>query len=209
MEPVDGVLRVPGERSPFPLSVALQRGFAALFRRTPSRNVSHQGNLISSLNEVADAVSSALGVEQVLACIVERAKRVSDTDKAVLVLADEHGGPLDMDSMTVRGQRTQHLQEWWQERLEAIADQVFESHRVAVEFHPEQDAWFLASPIRVKDHPIGLICAINSADRPFTEVQVDFLAILSAFAATAIENARLAEQSKYVLLASERDRIAH
>ncbi len=168
-----------------------------------------QTELIASLNEVADAVSSALVIEEVLECIIERAKRISDTDKAVLVLTDEHDYALDMETLMVRGRRRQHLQEWWQDELDALGDQVFESHEVAVEYHPEHGAWLLASPVRVKDHPIGLICAINADDRPFSPVQVDFLAILSAFAASAIENARLAEQGRYVLLASERDRIAH
>jgi signal transduction histidine kinase len=66
----------------------------------------------------------------------------------------------------------------------------------------------LCAPISVKDRPVGLLAAINSREHQFTEDQVDFLTILGAFAATAIENARLAEQTKYVLLASERDRIA-
>lgn len=182
------------------------RAAAALFGRGRRHS---QTELITSLNEVADAVSSALGVEEVLECIIARAKRISDTDKAVMVLTDEHGDRLDMDTIMVRGRRQQHLQEWWQSSLEALGDQVFASHEVAVEYHPEQGAWLLASPVRVKDHPIGLICAINAEDRPFTSVQIDFLAILSAFAASAIENARLAEQGRYVLLASERDRIAH
>ena len=167
-----------------------------------------QTDLIASLNDVADAVSSALGIEEVLACIVERAKLVSDTDKAVLVLADEHGGALDMDTIIVRGRRQQHPQEWWQDRLEVLGDRVFESREVAVEYCPAQDAWLLASPVRVRDHPIGLICAINASNRPFSDIQMDFLAILSAFAASAIENTRLAEQSRYVLLAGDRDRIA-
>lgn len=167
-----------------------------------------QAELISSLDEVADAVSSALALEDVLVVIVERAKRITDTDKAVLVLADEHGGAIDLETIIVRGRRGQHAQEWWQERLEELGEEVFASGEIVVEHHAQHAAWLACSPVRVKDHPIGLICAINSADRPFSRVHVDFLAILSAFAASAIENARLAEQSRYVLLASERDRIA-
>ena len=167
-----------------------------------------QGELITSLNEVADAVSSAMDPGAVLTTIMERAKRITDTDKAVLVFTSQHGRNLDLDSIVVRGRRRQHLQEWWQERLEQLGDTVFESQGVIVENHPEQRAWLLCSPVRVKDRPIGLICAINSADRPFSDEQIDFFAILSAFAASAIEIARLAEESRYVLLASERDRIA-
>ncbi len=94
------------------------------------------------------------------------------------------------------------------ERLESLGDRLWVSSDSAVEHHAEQGAWLLWSPICVKDHPIGVLCAINTADRPFTDLHVDFLAVLSAFAGSSIENARLAEQSRYVLLASERDRIA-
>lgn len=167
-----------------------------------------QAELISTLNEVADAVSSALSVEEVLEVIVERAKRVTDTEKALLVLADEHSERLDIDTIVVRGQRARHPQEWWQTRLEQLGDLVFETGEPVLEEHMDENAWLLCHPVLVKDRPIGLLCAINGGDRPFTRVQRDFLAILSAFAASAIENARLAEQSRYVLLASERDRIA-
>jgi len=167
-----------------------------------------QAELIATLNEVADAVSSALGVDEVLTVILERAKSITDTDKAVLVLVEEHGEQLDMDTLVVRGQRTQHAQEWWEGLLGEMGSRAFSTGEPVVEAHPEHGAWLLCSPVLIKDRPIGVLCAINTSERPFSEVQTDFLAILSAFAASAIENARLAEQSRYVLLASERDRIA-
>lgn len=169
---------------------------------------SHQGELIATLNEVADAVSSTMNVEEVLDVIVERAKRIASTDKALLVLADEHSEKLDLKTIVVRGRRQLHPQEWWQGRLGALAEMAFESGEPLVESHPAHDAWLLGSPVLVKDHPIGLLGAINSGDRPFGRLQVESLQILCAFAASAIENARLAEQSRYVMLASERDRIA-
>lgn len=167
-----------------------------------------QSELIASLNEVADAVSSALSVADVLDVITDRAKRITDTDKAVLVLADEHGEHLDLETIIVRGRRGQHEQHWWELRLEHLADRVFETGESVVEVHRDERAILLCSPVLVRDRPVGLLCAINSVERPFTQDQVDFLAILAAFASGAIENARLAEQSRYVLLASERDRIA-
>lgn len=178
----------------------------ALERFGMRRQPTHE--LVATLNEVADAVSSAMSVEEVLAVIVERAKIAIDTDKAVLVLTDEHDAHLDRDTIHVRGRRSQHPQGWWEPRLEALGESAFAAGEVAVERHPEQDAWLVACPVRVKDRPIGLICAINSADNPFSRAQLDFLAILAAFASSAIENARLSEQGRYVMLASERDRIA-
>jgi signal transduction histidine kinase len=149
-----------------------------------------------------------MSVESVLSTIVERTKAITTTDKAILVLTDEHSMVLDMETIVVRGRRAQHVQEWWETRLDALGEAVFRTGESLVEAHPEKDALILASPLLVKDEPIGLLCAINSQDRPFTQDQLDFAEILSAFAASAVENARLAEQSRYVLLASERDRIA-
>lgn len=173
---------------------------------TPRRR--YMRELIASLNAVAGAVSSAADLDEVLDSIVESAKLATDTDKTVLALTETHSPQVDVETIVVRGQRKQHPQEWWQERLEELGAETFEHPEVLVEHHPEQNAWLLLVPVHTKDRPVGVIAAINSADRPFTDVQVDFLAILAAFAAAAIENARLAEQSRYVLLASERDRVA-
>ena len=60
-----------------------------------------------------------------LSAIVERAKRVTDTDKAVLVLTDEHSAHLDLDTLVVRGRLQQHPQEWWWHRLEELGRVVF------------------------------------------------------------------------------------
>lgn len=168
----------------------------------------NQAELIGTLNEVAEAVSSTLDVDEVLSIIVERAKSITNTDKALLVLTHDHVTELDHETIVVRGQRIQFLQDWWEDRLESLADAVFTTGEPVVEAHPAQRALILACPLLARDEPIGMLCAINSQTRPFTADQIDFAEILSAFAASAIENARLAEQSRYVLLASERDRIA-
>lgn len=168
----------------------------------------HAVELIATLNEVADAVSSALNVDEVLEVIVERAKRITDTDKAVLVLRDAHGDHVDLDTIVVRGRMSQHQQDWWEQRLDDAAERAMSLGRPFIEEHPEQRAIAVFSPVMTRDNLVGLLCVINSADRPLTTEQVDFLAVLSAFASSAIENARLAEQSRYVMLASERDRIA-
>lgn len=167
-----------------------------------------QSELIATLNEVAGAVSSAMSVSEVLDVIVDRAKRITDTDKAVLVLADEHGEHLDLETLVVRGRRSQHDQYWWEPRIHDLSEGLFKSGEPLVEHSAAERALLLCSPVLVKDRPIGVLAAINSEDRPFASEQIGFLSILSAFAASAIENARLSEQSRYVLLASERDRIA-
>lgn len=168
----------------------------------------HQAELIASLNDVASAVSSTVSVEDVLRTIVDRAKRVTNTEKAVLMLTEDDSERLDLDTLVVRGRRDQHLQEWWEREVVATAPAAFANGLTMLDSDEEHHAWIVYSPIKVQARAIGLLVAINSRDHRFTHEQLDFLAILSAFAATAIENARLAEETRYVLLASERDRIA-
>lgn len=165
-------------------------------------------DLIASLNVAADAVSSASDVAQVLGAIVDAAKEITDTDKAVLALTDDSDEHLDLETVVVRGNREVHDQEWWSARLEYLGEHLWLPGQPMVDPHPEHGATLLVSPVTAGDRLIGLLAAINSIDRPFTAEQRDFLGVLAAFASSAIENARLAEQSRYVLLASERERIA-
>jgi len=181
-----------------------RRGFLTRFDSHRAR----QAELIASLTDVASAVSSTLSVEDVLVTIVDRAKRVTNTDKAILMLTEEGTDELDLDTLVVRGRRDEHSQEWWEDRIVSSASVAFANGVSTLESDQEHAAWVVYSPIKIQQQPIGLLCAINSHDRRFSHDQLDFLAILSAFAATAIENARLAEETRYVLLASERDRIA-
>lgn len=179
--------------------------------RSPWRRSSRhrsKSDLIAALNDVASAVSSTISLDEVLETIVERAKRITNTDKAVLVLTLDHSATLDEETLVVRGSRDEHLESWWSAQLKESAPDLFETGEVYVDLNRDNDAWLMCAPIRVRSTPVGLMAAINSRERKFTRDQRDFLAILGAFAATAIENARLAEQTKYVLLASERDRIA-
>jgi signal transduction histidine kinase len=173
---------------------------------TPTRR--RPTELIAALNDVAAAVSSTIALDEVLETIVERAKWLTNTEKAALVLVHEHTDTLDDETVVVRGRREQHSEEWWSAELADVASAVFREGATYLSLNRVNDAWLLCAPISVKDRPVGLLAAINSREHQFTVDQVDFLTILGAFAATAIENARLAEQTKYVLLSSERDRIA-
>jgi signal transduction histidine kinase len=166
--------------------------------------------LIEALHGVAAAAASGLDIEDALSAIVEQAKRITDTDKAILCLleGEPEGLRIDTSSVVVRGSRTQHPEEWWVARIEAMAPQVIQAGNVVVERDRERNAWIAAAPAPSRGGPVGILCAINSPSTPFKSDEVNFLGILSAFAATAIENARLAEQARHALLAGERDRIA-
>lgn len=204
MESTDRASGRPGQR----VDAAQRHGGKSLLRSIGLRT-RNQSDLIASLNDVASAVSSRLSISDVLDTIVERAKLVTDTDKAILVLTGDETDEIDLGTLVVRGARGEHPQELWEARLAGIGARAFSEGETVHDVDAETGIRMLASPVKVQEVPIGLICAINSKGRRFNSEQSDFLAILSAFAASAIQNARLAEQSRYVLLSGERDRIAH
>ena len=177
-------------------------------RVRPGRRTASASELLDALQDVASAVSSTLSVEEVLETVVSRAKLLSGTDKAVLMLTSEQSETLDAETLTVRGRRDTHAQEWWIERVRELAPAVMHGSGVHLEEVPDRNAWLLCTALKIKDRPIGVLCAINDARAPFTDQEIEAVRIVSAFAAAAVENARLAEEHRYVLLSSERDRIA-
>ncbi|MBN2404248.1 MAG: GAF domain-containing sensor histidine kinase, partial [Coriobacteriia bacterium] len=142
--------------------------------------------------------------------IVDAAKRFTGTEKVVLYLFEDSQempcGPAT--EVFVRGSREEHLESWWQDWLPGVTDRVVSEERSCVETDSAESAWVLAVPVRVKDHSLGVLCAINSVKHHLREEQTAFLSILGAFAAASLDNARLAEEGRYSLLASERERIA-
>ncbi|MDO9556347.1 MAG: GAF domain-containing sensor histidine kinase [Coriobacteriia bacterium] len=168
-----------------------------------------QSVLVSSLNEVAASVSGAHDLGEVPGIIVDAAKLFTGTEKIVLYLFedDEMSGSVSTE-VFVRGSKNEHLESWWEEWLPRVIERVLTDGRPYVETDPVEGAWVLAVPVRVKDRTLGVLCAINSVKHQLREEQTAFLSILAAFAATSLENAKLAEESRYSLLASERERIS-
>lgn len=195
-----------------PLHRRLRR-LAHRLRRVRSlvpRQPEDQAALIHALNVVAASVSAAADVREVLGTIVEAAKRFTGTEKVLICLTDQDvdGCALDETTVVVRGRRDTHQQSWWSGRLADVATEVFADGRPYFETAEEHDAWLLGVPVSLRDEPLGVLVAINSTDHRLKPEHTAFLSILGAFAATAIANARLIEDSRYALLASERERIS-
>jgi len=177
-------------------------------RLLPGIRARRQEHLIDSLNQVAAAISSTMSTDEVLRTVVDEAKELVGTDKAVLCLLTESGSDLIIDdrAIFVRGRRDQYPEEWWRVQIEEVAATSL-TERVPVTV-TRGDAVLVTVPVKIKGRPIGVLSAINPRSRGFTDDQVALMAILGAFAGVAIENARLHAQSHYALLADERSRIA-
>jgi len=183
--------------------------FSGLSRwRSATRPGRRQRHLIESLNEVAVAITSTMSTADVLDTVVDEAKRLMGTDKAVLCMlaAGADGLRIDNDAVFVRGSRTEYPEEWWRDKIaEAAATALEQSVPVVAKV---DSAWLMTVPVKSKGRPIGVITVMNPLSRRFTGDNMALLAVLGAFAGTAIENARLHAQSQYALLADERNRIA-
>jgi signal transduction histidine kinase len=182
---------------------------STLFAR--SRN-GRRGNgqaedLISMLTDAAIAVSSAMSMTEVLGVIAEQARQATRADKLAILLYDDDTGLFDPDSLVVRGMREQHPQAEWEERLDHIAHSASVGE-IVTDAGDGSEPVLVAVPMRLHNEPIGVICAINAPERALDSARRDALTVLAAFAATAIESARLNEQTATMLLSSERERIA-
>jgi signal transduction histidine kinase len=188
--------------------VAVLDRLADLGIALPGTRRRRQENLIASLNQVASAISSTMRSDEVLRTVVDETKLLVGTEKAVLCLLADSGPELRIDerAVFVRGQRSQYPEEWWRARIHQVAGETMERNVPLVE--DVDGAWLVTVPVKIKNRPVGVLAAINPRSRRFWEDQISLMAILGAFAGTAIENARLHEQSSYALLADERGRIA-
>jgi signal transduction histidine kinase len=166
--------------------------------------------LVRALNDVTAAVSGSRSLRDVLDALIDAAKAFTGTEKAVLILVDEDYDrvQLDTSSAVVRGSRYEHDESWWGPWLPEIADTAFADEKYFYRQAEEADAWVLGVPVMIAGRPLGLFVIINSRSHRLGDEQVAFMSILSATAASAIENARLAQDSRYALLASERERIS-
>jgi signal transduction histidine kinase len=146
----------------------------------------------------------------VVRIIVDAAKRFTGTEKVVVCLVDEYAedAALDESTLVVRGRRADHVQDWWGEQLGGIAADVFEDGRPYFGMDDQRGSWLLAVPVRVQDQPLGILVAINALTHRLLPEHTAFLSILGAVAASAIANARLAEETRYAMLSGERERIA-
>lgn len=164
--------------------------------------------LIESLGDVADAISSSTTTTEVLTTVVDEAKHLMGTDKAVLcLLASGTDGPeIDDSAVFVRGRRDQFPEAWWRAKISEVGQSAIDQRMPVVEMVDR--TWLMTVPVKTKGRLVGVLAVMNPMSRRFTDDQVALIAVLGAFAGTAIENARLQAQSQYALLADERSRIA-
>ena len=164
-----------------------------------------QGNLdLLFLNEVSQAVTSTLDLNEVLTKLMARINEVLGMEAASILLVDESSGELIFATAAgggaervkgLRLQPDQGIAGWVARKGQTLlVPDVREDPR----FYPDVDRLsgfvtrsVLCVPLKIKGRVVGVIEALNKAEGTFTTRDRRLLEAMAPTAAIAIENARL------------------
>lgn len=163
---------------------------------------------LTALNGVGQALISALDVEETLTVITDSVINLMDVEAASVVLRDTAKG--DLWFAAASGKGADFVRSVRLPLGQGVAGWVVQHGKPVMVPDVSQDArWFsdfdehsglatdsiLCVPMQSKGQIIGAIEAMNRRNGTFDEADLRFLTLMAAPAATAIENARLFEQS--------------
>ncbi|MCA9931537.1 MAG: GAF domain-containing protein [Anaerolineales bacterium] len=189
-------------------AIAIQN--ARLFQAT-DKALARRVRELSALNEVSRAVSSSLDLDQVYQVLIDEVNKYCPVEAVGLCLYDNRRNefyslgqiddginfcPTSVDrgvvGASVKSGRT----------IVANDASAHPSYDPEIDRLGEQVVSSIASiPLRIQDHVVGVFVLFNRQNGDFTDEDVDLLEAFGNPVATAIENARLFEES-------ERQRIA-
>jgi K+-sensing histidine kinase KdpD len=160
---------------------------------------------LSALNELAYTVSTSLDLDRVYNVLVEQVNRHWPVEAVQLYLLNEEKGMLETLRAATQKDATAPLINrgiMWQVAQTGqtiFSNDVTNSHAYA----PKVDDWngqtpqsIASVPLRVQNRVVGVLTLFNKADGSFTEEDLDRLKAFANPVATAIQNARLFEETR-------------
>jgi signal transduction histidine kinase len=152
---------------------------------------------IVTLHEIGRAVSSVLGLDDVLRKIVEEVAQVLGAERCALLLTRPDGGLSIGAGVQLQGaELLPALGEVLQRRGGPV--RIEDVHEDAELTLPADNARvagpLLAVPLEQKDRNLGLLVVTRKKDQPFTDGDLRLVATFANQAATAISNARLYDE---------------
>ncbi|MBU0705484.1 MAG: GAF domain-containing protein [Chloroflexi bacterium] len=164
---------------------------------------------LTALNSIGQALISVLDVQETLTVITDRVINLMGVEAASVVLRDTAKG--DLWFAAASGQGAEFVQSVRLPLGQGVAGWVVQNGEPVMVSDVSKDTrWFsdldeqsglaissiLCVPMQTKGQTIGAIEAMNKKSGTFDEADLRFLTSIAAPAATAIENARLFEQSR-------------
>ena len=156
------------------------------------------------LHGLGMAIASAMDLEQVLTRIVEAAVFITQAEEGSLLLLDEDTQELHLRAQKGLGEK--YARGFRIPVRDSIAGEVLETAKpqslTSAERLVKVVTGYLVNailyvPVAIRGRSIGVLAVDNqAAERPFTEDDENLLLVLAGYAAIALENARLLEESE-------------
>ncbi len=160
---------------------------------------------LSTLYQIGQAVTSLLDLEKVLNRIVEAAVFLTGAEEGFLLLVDEETGELYMRAG--KGLREKYAHGFRVRVADSLSGQVVQTGKPIMVSSVQDEEKFklktgylvkslLHVPLKVRDKVIGVLSVHNTlSSKAFTDNELYLLSALADYAAIAIENARLYQES--------------
>jgi putative methionine-R-sulfoxide reductase with GAF domain len=165
-------------------------------------DVKSRAEKLQVLHDIGCAITSALGLEEMLTRIVEAAVYVTGAEEGSLLLLDDETKELQLRAQ--KGLGDQHARGFRIQTSDSIAGEVVQTNRPQRLESIEQELKVVTGylvksilyvPVAIKSGVIGVLVVDNQTpDRPFSDDDENVLQILAGYAAIALENARLREE---------------
>jgi NtrC-family two-component system sensor histidine kinase KinB len=172
-------------------------------------SVQQRAEELALLNEVGQALSSTLDLEDALTLILERVDAIFEVEAGSLLLADEETKELVFQ--IALGEKAEHVKPFRLKIGQGIAGQVAETrepllihdvskdprHFKAVDISTDfLTKSVLCVPMIVRGKLIGVVEIMNKLTGPFTEDDQILHSSIASYAAAAIENARVLRETQ-------------
>ncbi|MCC7446064.1 MAG: GAF domain-containing protein [Anaerolineae bacterium] len=165
-----------------------------------------QSKQLRALNRAAQAITSALTLDDVIAILLHSAAEVVQCTNACLFLRDDRESEV-FTVVSAIGPEAETLRQTSVRAEEGIVGRVVHEQKAQLvplvegdrQLSPQPDYAtdsVIAVPLVIMDQVIGVLEAINKIDGQFAPDDMEYLENLAAAAAVAIENARLFEQTQ-------------
>ncbi len=188
----------------FVAAIADQAAIAIMNARAFEKTVSKEREYLNVFQEVAQAVSSTLSLDDVLSLIVRKIPEVLNLKAATIRLLDADGMRLELvaahglsEKYLSRGpvDTEENIREALKEKPVAIYDATTDP-RLTYRKEAEEEGIksILTLPIIARGRVIGILRLLTGWPRHFSEQEISFAGALAEQCGTAIENARLYEQ---------------
>ena len=187
--------------------VAVARQFGLLERAKLEQEfdqAKERAEKLRILHGLGMAIASAMDLEQVLTRIVEAAVYITQAEEGALLLLDEETQDLNLRAQ--KGLGDKYARGFRVQIQDSLAGEVLQSGRPKRLTGEEQTLKVVTGylvnailyvPVALKGRAIGVLAVDNqSSSRAFTEDDENLLLVLAGYAAIALENARLREESR-------------